>query len=209
MTTASLTSSTETSQVASLDRGWIDQCFPWSRSGRVRPPRGLNVARAQDMKHRLSSRDQIISDNSPMASPPHGFRAHHSAALRVPELPQLGETGTEGVGHGVVGIVVKGLVLPEGVDRRRDVPRLGSQPSERSDVGIADFECGQCLGKHVAVVLGVRARSRNGPDINDELNLRWSQQIDEILDRSGRMSNGKERMRHGFHNTRRRGAMSS
>ena len=113
----------------SLDLGWIDQRFPRSGPGCVCRARWLNVARAQDMKHRLASGDQVVGNDAPVASPPYGFRAHDSATSRMPQVPQLGKTGAEGVCHGVVGIVVKALVLPEGVYRTCDVERATSQPS--------------------------------------------------------------------------------
>ena len=100
---------------------------------------------AQDMKHCLARGHQVVRDDAPMTAPPHGFRAHDCAAPRMSQLPQLGKAGAEGVGHGVVGVVMKALVLPKGVYDRRDLPTMASQPSKRRDVDVANLDCGQCL----------------------------------------------------------------
>ena len=115
---------------APLDPGWIDKRFPRSGPGCVCRAGWFDVARAQDMKHRLASGDQVVSDDAPVASPPYGFRAHDSATSRMSQVPQLGKTGAEGVRQGVVGIVVKALVLPESVYRCESCARPRSPPSE-------------------------------------------------------------------------------
>jgi hypothetical protein len=57
--------------------------------------RRLNVVLAQDMKNRLAGCNQVVGDDPSMASPPYGFRAHDSAAPRMPQVAQLGKSGTE------------------------------------------------------------------------------------------------------------------
>lgn len=165
-----------------LDVGWVNQSAFRSWPGRTGGPRLLNVSGAQDMKNRLARCDQVVSDDAPVTSPPHGFRAHHCAAQCVSQISQLGESGTEGAGHRVIGVVVKALVVPEGVYRRWGVPQLASKSSKRRDVDVTNLPGSQCLGQSVTVVLRVRPRSRNGSDVDDESNFCLPQQIDEIVD---------------------------
>src|SRR5262245_57254006 len=62
------------------------------------------------MKHLLAGGDQVVRDNSPMASPPHGLRTHNCALPGMSQFAQLDEPGMKVLAHGVVGVVVKALV---------------------------------------------------------------------------------------------------
>src|SRR5437667_8907797 len=154
-----------------------------------------DIVRRENMEDGLPRADQVVGDEAPMALPPQGFRAHDRAALRTAQLAQHDEAGMELVAHGVVGVVVKALVRPEGVHGRRDVYLSSPETSESGDVLIADRAAGQRPGKHVLVELRIRARARNGPNVDDQPHLRARQQLDELGDRSGGVADGEKRER--------------
>src|SRR6266704_1325071 len=125
-----------------------------------------HVVRPENMEDGLPRADQVLGDEAPMAPPPQGFRAHDRASLRTAQLAQHDEAGMELVAHGVVGVVVKALVRPEGVHGRRDAYLSSPETSESGDVLIADRAGGQRPGKNVLVELRIRARARNGPNVD-------------------------------------------
>jgi hypothetical protein len=96
---------------------WVSNYSPLSDSRSGRQLRRHDLVSCQDMKNSLPAGEQIIRNYAPMASPPDRFRAHDSALSRMTEFSQLGKTTVKGVSHGVVGIIVKALVLPECIDR--------------------------------------------------------------------------------------------
>ena len=70
--------------------GRIDQRPIWLQACRVSHARRLDAVRGKDVKDILSSREQIVRNDAPVASPPHRFRAHDCATPRVSCLAQLG-----------------------------------------------------------------------------------------------------------------------
>src|SRR5690349_12820111 len=129
------------------------------------------MPRAKDVEHGFASSDEIVRNDAPMASPPHGFGAHDGAAPGVAKFSQFGEPASEGVAHGVVSVMVKALVRPKSVDCRRHRIAAATQSTECGYVGVADLECGKRFRKDIAVVLRVRARARYRADIRNNLNL--------------------------------------
>jgi hypothetical protein len=122
------------------------------RSGHVR---FVHVARPENVKHALAGRDEVVGDDPSVTAPPNSFRAHDSAAPRVPELAQMQEPITKMIAQGVVGIVVKTVVVPERVELGRHFARAAAQSPERRDVLIADFERLKRLGQRVTVILRI------------------------------------------------------
>jgi beta-lactamase class C len=165
------------------------------RGDRQRGP--IGVAGGQDVKHRLACRDQIVRDDPAVTAPPHRFRAHDRAGLRVTELAQPAQPGAERLAHGVVRIMVKAGVLPERIGLRRHVAAVSTQAPERGDVRIADAGLRQCLGQDIAVVLRVGPRTRHGSHVGDEPHGIVAQQLREFRHRAGRMADCEEGGRHG------------
>ncbi len=114
----------------------------WARLGSARHLRLVYVARPKDMKYGLSCGDQVVRDNSPMAAPPDRLGTHDGASPRPPAFAQGSQAGLEGFGHGVVGIVVKALVLPECVHGRWRAVLFSPQASERGNVLVPDLAFG-------------------------------------------------------------------
>src|SRR2546430_1173775 len=119
-----------------------------------------DVVRPENMEDGLPRADQVVGDEAPMALPPQGFRAHDRAALRAAQLAQHDEAGMKLVAHGVVGVVVKALVRPEGVHGRRDVYLSSPETPESGDVLIADRAGGRSEERRV----GEECRARWAPD---------------------------------------------
>ncbi|TPV99641.1 MAG: hypothetical protein USCAAHI_00915 [Beijerinckiaceae bacterium] len=61
------------------------------------------------------------------------------------------------LGHGVIRVIVKALILPECIHGRRHIPLPSAQASEARYVLVSDLERGQRLGEHVPVVLWIGA----------------------------------------------------
>lgn len=108
---------------------------------------------------------------------------------------QPAHAGPKLAAHGVVRIIVKTHILPERIHVRRHIPILAAAPPEFGDMLIADFKLGQSLGELRGIVLGIGSRSRNGPNIDDNLDLLRPQQVRELTDGAGRVSNCKESIR--------------
>src|SRR5258708_7210812 len=107
----------------------IDQTSLRARPRGARLIGPLDMAWAKNVEHRLAGGDQVIRDDAPVASPPHGFCAHDGAAPRVSEVPQCRQPAAKAFAHRVVRVIVEALVLPEGVDIRRHIARAAAQAS--------------------------------------------------------------------------------
>ncbi len=92
------------------------------------------------MKYLFAGDEQIVRDDPAVTPPPHCLRAHYGTAPDAPQFVQSGEAGTETVAQRIVGIVVKALVLPEGIDVGRNVLRARAAPAEFRDMLICDLK---------------------------------------------------------------------
>ncbi len=75
--------------------------------------RRFDLPQSDQMKHRLARNQKIVRNDASMASPPECVRAHDGATSPGAKLAQVGEPGVKAFAHGVVGVVVKALNLPE------------------------------------------------------------------------------------------------
>jgi len=82
--------------------------------------------------------EEIVGDDAAVASPPHRFRAHDGAAARVTQLAEFSKAFPKALGRGVVGIIAKALILPEGVERLPCVASTAPQAAELREVDVAD-----------------------------------------------------------------------
>ena len=62
---------------------------------------------------------------------------------------------------------------------------------------IVDFQLEQRVSEPRGIVLWIGQRARNVPNVDDELDFLRSQQVDELVDGTSRMSDCKKSMRHG------------
>ncbi len=140
------------------------------------------------MKHLVALRDQIIGDDAPVAAPPARFGAHDRTDMRAVESVEFHHPLAEIRRGCIVGIIAKTGVLPERVSRRRAVPHMSTKAAQPFQVAVADLEGRQNVGKAVAIELGIGARARNAPDIDDEISSGVPQQRDEFFDRARGMT---------------------
>jgi hypothetical protein len=131
-----------------------------------------------------------------VASPPHGLGAHDRASLLSSKLTQPGKATLEGLGHGVIGIIMKALVNPERVHCWGKVRIFPSQPPKFGYARISNLMVRQSLCERVSVELWVSTRSRKSPNIDYKLNIHMPQQIDKFGDWPSRMTDSEERLRH-------------
>jgi len=85
----------------------------------------------QDVEHTLMRGQQIIGDDSPMASPPYGFGAHDGTGGRMTKFLQPRQCVSECLAEGVIRVIVKTLILPKRVDVRRNFALPAAQAAER------------------------------------------------------------------------------
>jgi len=120
----------------------------------------------------LIRRQQIVGNDASMAAPPHGFGTHDGAAVRPSKLAQSRQSRTESFAHGVVGVIVKTFILPEGVERRRHITLPPAQAAERRDVLIPNLVRSKRRPKLIRIVLRVRTGARDGAHVRDDADLR-------------------------------------
>src|ERR1019366_7072665 len=104
------------------------------RYGALRQARWRNSFQPKNMKHPLAGDEQVVRDDPAMAPPPHCLCAHHGAALDAAQFAQPGEAGTKTVAQRIVGVIVKALVIPEGVDIGRYILRTRAAPAKFRDM---------------------------------------------------------------------------
>ena len=100
--------------------------------------RWLYVVSSKNVEHVISSRDQIVRDDSAMTSPPNRLGAHDGASLGMAQFTQSGEPELKILGHRVISVIVETRILPKGIQRGWHVWASGSQTSERCDVLVID-----------------------------------------------------------------------
>ena len=71
-----------------------------------------------------------------------------------------------------------------------------AKTTERRDMGVGDANLCQLLGQRLAIVLGVRPRSRDGSDVGNERDFRLRQQIHEFRERPRRMADSEDWENH-------------
>src|SRR5512141_792957 len=99
------------------------------------------------MKYAFACREQIVRNNSAMASPPHRLGTHDRARRAMTELAQCRKTGAEALAHGVVRVVMETLILPESVDIFGDVRLVSAQAAQGRDVPVSDLKFRQRVGQ--------------------------------------------------------------
>src|SRR6185312_8479875 len=107
------------------------------------------MSRSENVKHAFAGRQQVVGDDPPVTAPPHRLRAYERAAARVREFAKMREAIAIFVAQGIVGIVVKTVILPEAIEPGRHFPRAATQPAERGDMLVADLERFERLGQGV------------------------------------------------------------
>ena len=183
--------------------GRIGQRPIWLQACHGSHTRRLDAVRGKDVKDVLLSREQIVRNDAPVASPPHRFRAHDGAAPRVSCLAQLSQAGSEGTCRRVIRIVVKALVFPERIHRRRHVACFASPTPQRGYVCVTDLIYGQSPRDCLLIVMRIRSRSRHASHIDNEVNVCLPQQVNELVHWPCRMSDREEWFRHSWISRRR------
>jgi predicted Zn-ribbon and HTH transcriptional regulator len=113
----------------------------------------------------------------------------------MPEIAQPIETSTEFFSHGIIGIIVKTLVLPKTIYCGRNLA-LGSKAAEGRQVLIPNLKTRQGCRKDISIELGISSGARNGTNVNEELNVNRSQRPHKLLDAMRGMANRIKRDRH-------------
>ena len=114
----------------------------------------------------------------------------------MPQFAQLHEARAKLLPRRIVGEIVEARVFPERVGVGRDAVLHAPQAAERGKMLIGDAVSRERSGEDVAVELRVRARAWNGSYVDDEPHLRGVEQRDEILGRTGRVSDCEEGIAH-------------
>ena len=92
------------------------------------------------MKHLLATDDEVVRNDPTMAPPPHCLRTHHGAAPHAAQIAEPDEAGAKTAAHRIVGVVVKTLILLEGIDVRRNIFCACAEAAELGDMLICDLK---------------------------------------------------------------------
>src|SRR5262249_48274407 len=114
-----------------------------SRSTQIRRRRRLrsfDVISSENVEHFLSGGEQIVRDDSAMASPPNGLCAHDGASLGMAQFTQPRQPGRKLFAHRVIGEIVKAGILPKGIQSGWHGRAWGSQTAKLSHVLIIDVK---------------------------------------------------------------------
>src|SRR5262249_2276573 len=142
--------------------------------------------------------NKVVRDDAAVAPPPHGFCAHDGAMPRASALSQRRQPTAKAFTHGVVGVIVEALILPERIDVGRHVARAAAQAAQRCNVLITDLECGKLRWQNILIVLWIGARAWHGANVSDQRHTGALQQAYKIRERAGGVADGVERLRHPF-----------
>ena len=82
---------------------------------------GMDLARPENVDHQLSGRDQIVGNDPAMTSPPECLSAHDCTRFFITQFAQFAYPRFELIAQRIVRVVVKALVLPIGIEARRNV----------------------------------------------------------------------------------------
>src|SRR3984885_13814684 len=105
-----------------------------------RQARYCDLARRKNMKHLITTDDKIIRDYPAMTPPPHCLRAHHGTAPQAAQIAKPREARAKTAAHRIIGVVVKTLILPEGIDLWRNILCAGAEAAEFGDMLICDLK---------------------------------------------------------------------
>jgi hypothetical protein len=100
----------------------------------------------------------------------------------MPNVTQSTQASAKFIAHGVVGIIVKALVLPERVHFHRYCARSSASAAKCRDVFVSDLESGQSSWKFISIVLRIGARHWDGSNVNNERDVGMFEQIREFDD---------------------------
>jgi hypothetical protein len=151
--------------------------------------------------HTLALAEQIIRYDGPVAAPPHGLGAHDRAPILAAELPQSRKACGEGLRQSIVRIVPKAAHPPIGVRGQFGAARRSAKAAKFRDMFVADLPRRQCFGEAFTVELRIGARPRHRSHVDDEIDARFLEQIDEFDDRPSGMTYGEEGVRVGSDGT--------
>jgi hypothetical protein len=133
------------------------------------------------VKYDLVGGHEVVCNDARMALPPDSFGAHYCSRALMPEIAQPAESSAEFFGHGIIGIIVKTLVLPKTIYCGRDVA-LGSKAAEGPQVLIPNLKTRQRCRKDISIELGISSGAGNSTNVSEELNANRSQQPHKLLD---------------------------
>lgn len=86
---------------------------------------------------------------------------------------------------------MKTLILPEVIDLWRNTLCACAEAAEFGDMLICDLKSRQCLRKRFAIVLRICPRAWNSAHVDDDADLRSSEQVDKFADRARGMTDGE------------------
>ena len=141
-----------------------------------------------------TARDQIVRDNSPMASPPQSFRTHVRSPVRSPgecrRISQFAHAIFKIHTLRVVRVRSKSGKLPRDV-RRIDALRAASA-AEPLDPSILDLRALERGGQFRLVELRPSLRAGKRSNVGDDCDAMLAEQFEESLDRMRRVSDRED-----------------
>lgn len=152
---------------------------------------GFDLAGAEDVADGHAPRQQVVGDDAPVATPPHGFRTHERAAPGRGAIHQILQPLPEGRAARVRRISGEAGVGPEILGRRAVEFGFRAAPAQRRQVPVVDSMRIEHPGQRIRVVLWKAARAGQAAHIHDAFDARFRQQAHELVERPRRMADGE------------------
>ena len=157
----------------------------------------VDMRRPDDVHYAFTCGEEVVRDDTPMAAPPDGLGAHDRASVPPTSVSESRQTRCERRRQRVVRIIAKTAHPPISVGRRFRAAHLSAETTKFGDMLIADLPRRQRSRKAFAIELRIGARSRYRPYVDDQVDARRPKQIDEFIDRPGRMAYSEKGARDG------------
>lgn len=135
------------------------------------------IRRAQNFTDFNSPRHQSVGDERAVTAPRDGLGAHDRQRFLARRFDQVYEILSEFIGLHVIGKASERRVTPTRVHR---VGPGSAQPAQSRHVAIPNANRFQAHRQILAVELGVVARTRDGPHIDQSPNLVRLQDVNEF-----------------------------
>jgi len=91
----------------------------------------FNPAITHYVKYDVAQGYEVVCNDATMTLPPNRFGAHYCSLALVPEIAQPIKARTEFFSHGIIGIIVKTLVLPKTIHCGRNVALVSKTAESR------------------------------------------------------------------------------
>src|SRR5690606_1167668 len=118
----------------------------------------------------VAIQQEIVRDDTTVATPPHRFRTHQRQTALGSRFDQLCKGGGEFIPQRIIGIVVEALYTPAGIQVRVDASLLRATAAKGWGMEIADLQFLEARRQGVDIEDRVGARAWERAHVDQKLN---------------------------------------